>query len=139
MQVGNNKKQKGGLLINNKMEPSHCNIHFQKLKIRIMKIAITSSDGEHVDSFYKLANMIFIYDVDKNEIKSVEKRKPFQYYGKNQKQKLNWSTFERVYETIKDCKVLYTQKIDLIPIQRFDVLGISVKQAEGEIGRILSI
>ncbi|MDF1573407.1 MAG: NifB/NifX family molybdenum-iron cluster-binding protein [Bacteroidales bacterium] len=104
-----------------------------------MKIAITSSDGEHVDSFYKLANMIFIYDVDKNEIKSVEKRKPFQYCGKNQKQKLNWSTFERVYETIKDCQILYTQKIDLIPIQRFDLLGISVKQAEGEIGRILSM
>jgi predicted Fe-Mo cluster-binding NifX family protein len=139
VKVGNNKKQTGGLLIDYKKEPSHCNTLYQKLKIRIMKIAITSSDGAHVDSFYKLANMIFIYDVDKNEIKSVEKRKPFQYYGKNQKQKLNWSTFERVYETIKDCKILYTQNIDLIPIQRFDLLGISVKQADGEIGKILSI
>ena len=104
-----------------------------------MKIAITSSDGQHVDSFYQSADMIFIYDVDENEIKSVEKRKPIRYYGKNNKHELNWSTFERVYETIKDCKIFITQKIDIIPAQRFGLLGINVKQAEGEIERILSI
>lgn len=120
------------------MEPPHCNTPL-KFKIRIMKIAITSSDGQHVDAYYQTAGMIFIFDINETEILSVEKRKPFQYYGKNQKHKLNWSTFERVYETIKDCKILITQKIDKVPAQRFGLLGIHVKQAEGEIERILSI
>lgn len=120
------------------MVPPHCNTPL-KFKIRIMKIAVTSSDGQHVDSYYKSADMIFIYDVIENEIKSVEKRKPIQYYGKNKNHRLNWSTFEKIYETIKDCKIFITQKIDKVPAQRFGLLGINVKQAEGEIERILSI
>lgn len=70
-------------MIDKNVEPAYCKTPSLKFKIRIMKIAITFSDGQHVDSYYGNADMTFIYDIKGNEIKSVEKQHTKQYYGKN--------------------------------------------------------
>ena len=98
-----------------------------------MKIAVTSNDGQHIDTYHGNAELIYVYDVEGFEIISVEKRKTEWYYDQRRKHKLNGSAFERIYETIKDCKVFVTQNIDTIPVYRFNLLGINVKQSEGEI------
>lgn len=104
-----------------------------------MKIAITSSNGKVVDTEFGKAEKVYVYNLEDNQIQLLEKRQTNKFSIHNRGQAFSRNSFERVYETIKDCDVTYTQKIRDIPKQRCELLGIKIKQVEGDINKILGI
>ena len=104
----------------------------------MMKIAITSNDGEHVNASYEKAETVYIYLVNGNRTEFLEKRRTDFFHGKESKRMFKGHNFERVYEAIKDCDMLCTNKISETPAQRFHLLGIYVEQSEGRITDILN-
>lgn len=104
-----------------------------------MKVAVTSSDGRKVDTEFRKAEEIYVYNLENNHIMQVEKRQTNKYSIHNRNQSFGRNSFERIYETIKDCDVTYTQCIGDIPRQRCLLLGVEIKLAEGDIKRILGV
>ena len=104
-----------------------------------MKVAVTSSDGEHVDTNYNSAKKVFVFNVNNHDLMAVEKRETNVRFSPFHKQRHGWSTFECFYEVIKDCEILITRKIEPIPVQRFNSFGIRVQQTEGNIKDLLAI
>jgi nitrogen fixation protein NifX len=102
-----------------------------------MKIAITSSDGKHIDTKFGKAEKVYVFGVIDKEIRFIEKRETHRYYSPRPKNSFRKEAFENAYEAVKDCSILYTQKIGDIAAQRFTTLGIKVKQAEGSIMEVL--
>ncbi|MGD2034407.1 MAG: NifB/NifX family molybdenum-iron cluster-binding protein [Bacteroidales bacterium] len=101
-----------------------------------MKIAITSSNGIAIDTEFGKAKSIYVYSLENDRIRLLEKRKTSKFSINNPHQAFSRNSFERVYETIKDCDITYTRRIRDIPSQRCKLLGIKIKQAEGDINKI---
>ena len=97
----------------------------------MMKIAIISNDGEHVNAPYEKAETVYVYLVKGNKADFMEKRRAQFFHGKESKRMFKGHSFERVYETIKDCDMLCANKIGEIPAQRFRMLGIDVEEFQG--------
>ena len=104
-----------------------------------MKVAITSSDGRIVDTEFAKAHEIYVYTLEGNQIQGLEKRKTSHFCISGRRQAFSRNSFERVYETIKDCDITLTQRIRDIPRQRCQTLGITIRQVEGDIKEILGI
>ncbi|MBN1953288.1 MAG: hypothetical protein JW801_18930 [Bacteroidales bacterium] len=104
-----------------------------------MKIAITSSNGRIVDTEFAKAQEIYVYTLEGNQIQGMEKRQTRQFCISGPHQAFSRNSFERVYETIKDCDITFTQRIRDIPKQRCQSLGIKIRQVEGDIKEILGI
>ena len=102
-----------------------------------MKIAVTSSNGIHIDTHFGKATRIYIFQIQNNQVRFLEKRETDKYASNNPKHAFRKEAFLKVYETIKDCSVLYTREIGQVPAQRCETLGITVKRSEGEISRVL--
>lgn len=103
-----------------------------------MKVAITSSNGKAVDTEFRKAEKIYVYSLENNHLQLLEKRQTNQFSIHNRNQVFGRNSFERVYETIKDCDVTYTQRIRDIPRQRCLLLGLEIRQVEGDIEEILT-
>ena len=104
-----------------------------------MKVAITSSNGKAVDTEFAKAKKIYVYNLDGNRIQGIEKRKTNRFSINSPQQSFSRNSFERVYETIKDCDITYTQFIKDIPKQRCKLLGLKIEQVVGDINEILGI
>lgn len=104
-----------------------------------MKIAVTSSDGRSVDTEFAKAQEIYVYTLEGKRIQGLEKRQTDQYCISGAQQAFSRNSFERVYETIKDCDITFTQRIREIPKQRCRSLGVNIRQVEGDIIEILGI
>jgi hypothetical protein len=104
-----------------------------------MKVAITSSNGKLIDTEFAKAKNIYVYELKGNKIQQIEKRETNQFSINSPQQSFSRNSFERVYETIKDCDVTYTQLIKDIPRQRCKLLGLKVEQFVGDINEILAI
>jgi predicted Fe-Mo cluster-binding NifX family protein len=104
-----------------------------------MKVAITSSNGKAVDTDFWKAEKIYVFNLEDNQMKLLEKRHTNKFSIHNQNQSFGRNSFERVYETIKDCDITYTNRIRDISLQRCKHLGINIIQAEGDINKILGI
>lgn len=98
-----------------------------------MRIAITTTDGVSVNEHFGKSNSFYIYDIDGGVLKAIEKRVVESYCetseGKPVKPDHAFSVdrFSVVYDKIKDCKVLYTQKIGDVPKAKLGDMGITVQ------------
>lgn len=99
-----------------------------------MKIAICTSNGSDVDLHFGKTDTFYIYQID-NGIKSlldkreVEKYSPVKEFLKDtgDTHKYDSIKFEFIYNTIKDCKKIYTVSIGEVPRQKLDDKGIEVQ------------
>lgn len=101
-----------------------------------MKIAVTSSDGKNIDRHFGKAETIYVFDIDATGIKCLEKRDIDKYCSEDPTHTFRAEEFDKVYQAILDCKILYTEKIGLAPAEKCRSLGIEVKQMKG---RIISV
>lgn len=100
-----------------------------------MKVAICSSDGARVDTHFGKTTAFYIYDF-KNQQKVVEEVRRVDKYSPIKKEFLEGSNqhpflkerFDDLYNSIKDCEVVYTASIGEIPRRKLEELGIQVEE-----------
>lgn len=102
-----------------------------------MKVAVTSTNGKSIDTHFGKADIIYVYDVKNKDVKFIEKRNVDKYCSDNPLHAFRPDDFDKVYQAIADCKILYTQKIGAVPAEKCRSLGLKVNQAEGEIKTVL--
>jgi len=95
-----------------------------------VKIAITSSDGKNLDTHLGKATSLYIYDLDGENTKFVEKRKTGIDTSKQHSGSL-------VLETAKDCKVVFSTKYGFKSKVKADDEKIKLVIDEGPIDEVL--
>jgi predicted Fe-Mo cluster-binding NifX family protein len=103
------------------------------VKNNTMRIAVTSSNGEKIDMHFGKAESIYVFELDNGKIKCLEKRSVEKYCSDNPLHAFRPEDFDKVYQAIADCEVLYTEKIGIVPAEKCRSLGIKVKEKKGEI------
>jgi predicted Fe-Mo cluster-binding NifX family protein len=101
-----------------------------------MKIAITSNNGKDIDSHFGKAERVVVYEVSDDHAQLVEIRNIVSYSESSSNHSFNETKFNTVYETIADCKMLYTQKIGETPANKLIDKGIIPKMVQGRIENI---
>lgn len=101
-----------------------------------MKIAITSNNGKDIDAHFGKAERVVVYEVTDDHAQLVEIRNIVSYSESNPSHSFNETKFNAVYETIADCKILYTQKIGETPANKLIDKGIIPKIVQGTIESI---
>ena len=98
-----------------------------------MKIAITSSDGAHIDTHFGKAKRFYIFQQDKDGKKVLEEIRLSEAYSTNDltNHKFNKNKFSEIYHLISDCDALYTEKIGDVPRKEFQSKGIKVREKSG--------
>ncbi len=104
-----------------------------------MKIAITSNEGKYIDTHFGKAERILIYEINDSghtllEVKNIEK-----YCSEDPHHKFSHSKFDVIYNEIKGCSKLYTQKIGPAVAEKFLAKGIVAKITDCEIEKVLKI
>ncbi len=104
-----------------------------------MKVAITSSDGVSVNTHFGRAEKFYIYNVYGVEKEFVEERTCQKYCNHSEcvPHDFDKDKFERVYDTIKDCEVLYTAQIGDKPAEKLNEKNIKVIVFDGLIEKIV--
>lgn len=98
-----------------------------------MRIAITTTDGVTVNEHFGKASSFYIYDIADGVLKAIEKRAVEPYCETSEGEVINpdhefsADRFSLVYEKIKDCEVLYTQRIGDAPKAKLKGLGIVIQ------------
>lgn len=110
-----------------------------KNKYKQMKIAITSSDGEYIDSHFGKADKVLIYELNDKGSKLIEIRNFLPYSSGEPNHAFNQSKFDLIYSTLKDCSMLYTLKIGEIVADKFLEKGIVTKISDSRIDKILNV
>ncbi len=103
-----------------------------------MKIAVSSTDGKNIDTHFGKAKSFFVFEFANNQLSLVEQRSTGNYCSDLPKHAFRKDEFQRVYEVIKDCQVLYTLKIGDVPAEKFRSLGMEVRQCEGLISKAIA-
>ena len=103
-----------------------------------MKIAITSSDGQNVDQHFGKNKKFYVYDFKEGNIIFIEKRETECYSIGSKEHKFDAERFNKVFNLIKDCELIYTAKIGKIPFEKFKERGVKVVSYLGKISNILS-
>ena len=96
--------------------------HFEKILI-----GIVSSDGKNINEHFGRAKEYFIYEIDNELIKFIEKRESPEQAG----------IWELVYEVLKDCKYIFAGAAGVHPVNFFALKGIKVAAGEGDIDKAL--
>ena len=104
-----------------------------------MKIAITSSGGEYIDSHFGIADKLLIYEVNEHGSKLTEIRNILPYSSGELNHEFNQSKFDLIYDSLKDCSMLYTLKIGEIVADKFLEKGIVTKVSDSRIDKILNV
>ena len=104
-----------------------------------MKIAITSTGGEYIDTHFGKAEKVLVYEISKSGHMLLEVRNIERYCSPDKGHGFDAKKFEAIYESIKDCSKLYTMQIGGSLTERFLEKGIVVKASDSEIDRILRI
>lgn len=107
-----------------------------------MKVAITTTDGVNVNQHFGKAEVFHVYDLEKGNIKILEKRNIKSYCDNKEETPLDHEfdkdRFDQVYETIKDCSILYTCKIGDTPLNKLTEKGMKVQLCNCRIIEIIS-
>ncbi|QQS50873.1 MAG: hypothetical protein IPM71_15015 [Bacteroidota bacterium] len=108
-----------------------------------MKIAITTSDGNYVDTHFGKASTFFVYEVVDGALRTIEKRGVIPYCRQEGIKSTSDHTFVAekfaiAYDLIKDCQVLITQQIGEVPKIRLKNLGIEVKLCYCAVEQVIS-
>lgn len=109
-----------------------------------MKIAITTKDGKNVDQHFGIAESFYIYELSGGELKTIEVRDVNPYCENekglpvNQDHEFALDKISKIFYTINDCKILYTQKIGVKPFNHLTELGIKVQECNCLVDTIIS-
>jgi predicted Fe-Mo cluster-binding NifX family protein len=98
-----------------------------------MKIAVSSSNGKTINTHFGKAKTFYVFEMTDGNIQYLEKRKTDTYCNSDPMHAFRKADFDKVYQVIADCDVLYTKKIGAMPAQKCKTLGLKVIQTEGEI------
>jgi predicted Fe-Mo cluster-binding NifX family protein len=107
------------------------------------RIAITTTDNQTVNQHFGKATCFSIYEIDAGQLKLVETREAKAYCQSEEEQPgTNEHSFsderlDAVYETIKDCKMLYTKQIGDKPGAALLQKGIEIKPCSCNIEQIV--
>ena len=104
--------------------------------INKMKIAVTSSDGENIDTHFGKAETVYVFEFQKSNLKLLEKRDIEKYCSEVPGHTFRNEEFQKVFDAISDCNVLYTKKIGKTPAEKCRSQGIEIKELDGKISTI---
>jgi predicted Fe-Mo cluster-binding NifX family protein len=99
----------------------------------MLKIAITSNDGEMVNEHFGRASTLYIYKLADEGLSFIEKRDVESYCSEENHEKskedhaFSADRFDKVYNAMEDCHVLYTHKIGDTPLEKLKQKGIEVQ------------
>lgn len=100
-----------------------------------MKIAITSSNGQTVDTHFGHTELLYIYELSPKPV-LVEKRTCDKYCSTDSNHDFRADKFSVVYDKLKDCSILYTKKIGDTPMAKLLEKGVKVIEFSGEVNEI---
>ncbi len=108
-----------------------------------MKIAITTSDGNYVDTHFGKASTFYVYELVNGDLHTIEKRGVIPYCQQEGFKSTTSHTFVAekfaiAYDLIKDCQLLFTQQIGEVPKSRLKNLGIEVKLCYCAVDQVIS-
>ncbi len=107
-----------------------------------MKIAITTTDGIHVDQHFGKAEEFRVYELEGKSLKMLETRSVESYCRTKSPGPVDHSfdgdRFAKVYATIEDCSILYTNQIGEMPEAKLRTRGMDVQQCSCTIDSIVS-
>jgi len=103
-----------------------------------MKVAVASSDGKNVNEHFGTAEIFYIYELQDGRVTLLEKRKTLPYStGIGQSaHKFDADRFEAVFSVIKDCMIVYVERIGDAPALKLKEKGIKPVKHEGQISKI---
>jgi predicted Fe-Mo cluster-binding NifX family protein len=107
-----------------------------------IKIAVTTTNYKTVDQHFGKASGFSIYEIKAGNINYLETRKTIPYcQGGDQLPETDGHAFSeerlnRIYETIKDCRILYTRQIGEKPGAALFSRGIEIKPCTCKIEQI---
>jgi nitrogen fixation protein NifB len=102
-----------------------------------MKVAITTTNGKSIDMHFGKAKHFYIYELVNGGLKFMEKRESITFAPENEKHPFNEDRFNQVYQTIKDCRFLYTAKIGDTPAHMLRRNGVIAETMECEIDSLM--
>lgn len=97
-----------------------------------MKIAITSSDGFSIDQEFENSTSFYVFNLTGEKLNFLEFRNFSRTNGDSTKD------ISQVFHVIKDCKAIYTAKINPKYSKEFKEKGFVIYEKEGEIHEILA-
>lgn len=107
-----------------------------------MKIAITTTDGVHVNQHFGKADEFHVYELNGEQLTLIEKRNVDAYCATAATgpvdHEFDGDRFSKVYSTINDCGVLYTRQIGETPEAKLRTRGMDVQQCSCSIESIIS-
>ena len=103
-----------------------------------MKVAVASSDGKNVNEHFGRAETFYIYELQDGLVTLVEKRKTLSYstWMGDPAHKFDADRFEAVFSVIKDCMIVYVERIGDVPALKLKEKGIKPVEHEGRISKI---
>lgn len=99
----------------------------------MIKVAASSNDGKTVNEHFGKAEAFYVYKLVDNGLNFIEKREVESYCASASSKELlpehefNNDRFNKVYATLKDCQVVYTQQIGLTPLTNLKNKGIDIQ------------
>ena len=102
------------------------------------RIAIVSTDGIHVDEHFGRATRFLIYNPDGN-MTLVDDREIEPLSVNDRHHSFDAEKFNRIADTLKDCRKVYMTRIGEIPAAKLKALGIEPEIYKGAIARISGI
>lgn len=109
-----------------------------------MKIAITTKNGKNVNQHFGKAESFYIYELSGGELKTIEVREVDPYCENEKGLPVNpdhefaLDKMSKIFYTINDCNILYTQKIGDKPLKNLKALGIKVQECTCLVESIIS-
>lgn len=101
-----------------------------------IRFAITSTDGVTVNKQFEIADTFFIYEIVDNNKVFVEKRNVERYSATTNNVRFKRNRFKTIYESLKDCKTLITNSIELETMEKIKEYGIDIKTDTGYIASL---
>jgi nitrogen fixation protein NifB len=102
------------------------------------RIAVVSTDGIHVDEHFGRASRFLIYDPDEN-MTLVDNRAIVPLSVNDPHHSFDADKFNRIAETLKDCRKVFVTRIGEVPAAKLKALGIEPEIYKGAISRISGI
>lgn len=108
----------------------------------MIKVAISTSNGKTVDQHFGKATSFYVYKLTDGGLDFLEKRDVDSYCTPENAKKFeadhsfNTSRFDTVWEVIKDCQILYTQRVGDTPAEKLKQKGMEVQLCSCDIKSI---
>lgn len=103
-----------------------------------MKVAVCTTNGNEVDIHFGRTETFYIYEMGKSNIAQLEYRFIEKYCAgySSSEHDFEFDKLNNIYDSLKDCEVLFTAKIGEAPKAALIYKGISVIECETAISKL---